>query len=201
MGTENFGQYPLWIRPLSPGSAGDVEGQPIDDMGTNGDKQKTTLLNFGIWGPGATTKQAGFIAQNRQLEHKVQSLGGNKCLYAHAYYTEDEFWAIYNKPGYDALRGKYHAQHLPTLYDKVRVRPEDLPREHRGEFENGWKGFVKRALWDVWPLSGLYGVYKAWRGGDYLLQKEDHNKKTDCIGVENIHTIHVVSAKTSTSAY
>jgi len=176
---ENFGQYPLWLCPLPPGSAGGLEGQSIDGKGATVDTQKTTLLNFGIWGPGTTTEQTGFVAQNRQLEHKVQSLGGKKWLYAHAYYTEDEFWAIYDKPGYDALRGKYHAHHLPTLYDKVRVRPEDLPGAHRGEFESGWKGLVKRALWDVWPFSGLYGVYKAWRGGDYLLQKENQKKKTD----------------------
>ncbi|KAJ5201791.1 uncharacterized protein N7498_006454 [Penicillium cinerascens] len=176
---KNFGHYPLWLCPLPPGSASGLEGQPADDEEADVDTQRTTLLNFGIWGPGATTDQAGFMAQNRQLEHKVQSLGGKKWLYARAYYTEDEFWAIYNKPRYDALREKYHAQHLPTLYDKVRVRPTDLPGVHRGELGSGWKGFVKRGLWDVWPFCGLYGVYKAWRGGNYLLQKEKHEKKSD----------------------
>jgi hypothetical protein len=136
-------------------------------------------MNFGIWGPSTTTGQAEFVAQNRQLEQKVHSLGGKKWLYAHTYYTEAEFWKIYNKQDYDTLRSKYHAQHLPTLYDKVRVRESDLPGAHRGVFESGWKGMVKRALWDVWPFSGLYGVYKAWRGGDYLLQKEIPKKKAD----------------------
>ena len=127
---EIFGRYPLWLCPLPPGSACGLEGQSADDEEADVDIQKitlkTTLLNFGIWGPGATTDSAGFVAQNRQLERKVQSLGGKKWLYAHAYYTENEFWAIYNKPRYDALRKKYHGQHLPTLYDKLRVRPEDL---------------------------------------------------------------------------
>ncbi|KAJ6189947.1 hypothetical protein N7519_004855 [Penicillium mononematosum] len=170
----NFGQYPLWLCPLPPGSAGGLEGDPADGKGVN-----TQLLNFGIWGPAATTDEACFVAQNRQLEHKVHSLGGKKWLYAHTYYTEDEFWSIYNKPGYDSLRARYHAQHLPSLYEKVRVRESDLPGPHRGEFESGWKGSVKRALWNVWPFCGLYGVYKAWRGGDYLLQKEIPKKKAD----------------------
>jgi hypothetical protein len=177
---ENFGQYPLWLCPLPPGSAGGLEGQTMNDSKKDSSSpESTTLMNFGIWGPSTATGQAGFVAQNRQLEQKVHNLGGKKWLYAHTYYTEQEFWEIYNKKDYDALRGKYHAQHLPTLYDKVRVRESDLPGAHRGEFERGWKGMVKRALWDVWPFSGLYGVYKAWRGGDYLLQKEIPKKKAD----------------------
>ncbi|KAJ5476897.1 hypothetical protein N7475_002626 [Penicillium sp. IBT 31633x] len=177
---ENFGQYPLWLCPLPPAKAGGLEGQSVHDGNAiSADTQKTQLLNFGIWGPAITTDQAGFVAQNRRLEHKVQNLGGKKWLYAHTYYTEDEFWGIYNKPTYDSLRGKYHAQHLPNLYDKVKVHESDLPGAHRGEFETGWKGSVKRALWDVWPFCGLYGVYKAWRGGDYLLQKESPKQKAD----------------------
>lgn len=177
---ENFGQYPLWLCPLPPGSAGGLEGQPMNGQGTADDRnqQKTTLMNFGIWGPSTARDQAGFVAQNRQLEKKVHSLGGKKWLYAHTYYPESEFWDIYNKQAYDSLREKYHAQHLPTLYDKTRVRETDLPGARR-EFESGWKGSVKRALWDVWPFSGLYGVYKAWRGGDYLLQKEIPKRKAD----------------------
>lgn len=177
---ENFGQYPLWLCPLPPGSAGGLEGQTMNRNKTDdSNTESTSLMNFGIWGPSTTTGQAEFVAQNRRLEQKVHSLGGKKWLYAHTYYTEAEFWKIYNKQDYDVLRGKYHAQHLPTLYDKVRVRESDLPGAHRGEFESGWKGMVKRALWDVWPFSGLYGVYKAWRGGDYLLQKEIPEKKAD----------------------
>lgn len=172
---ENFGQYPLWLCPLPPGSAGGLflEGDEPGNI------ERTTLMNFGLWGPSTAIGQSGFVAQNRQIEHKVHELGGKKWLYAHTYYTESEFWDIYKKDGYDALRTKYHAQHLPTLFDKVRVRESDLPGAHRGEFEAGWKGMVKRALWDVWPFSGLYGVYKAWRGGDYLLKKEGSSKKVD----------------------
>lgn len=170
---ENFGQYPLWLCPLPPGSAGGLEGH------SSIDRARSTLMNFGIWGPSTATGKSAFIGQNRRIEHKVHALGGKKWLYAHAYYTESEFWDIYNKDRYDSLRTKYHAQHLPTLFDKVRVRESDLPGAHRGEFESGWKGMVKRALWEVWPFSGLYGVYKAWRGGDYLLQKESSRQKVD----------------------
>ncbi len=34
--------------------------------------------------------------------------------------NENEFWNIYDKQWYDALRTKYHAAYLPGVYDKVR---------------------------------------------------------------------------------
>lgn len=53
------------------------------------------LMNFGLWAPSPFhSNTVEFIAQNRRLEGKVRELGGKKWLYAHAYYTEDEFWSI-----------------------------------------------------------------------------------------------------------
>jgi hypothetical protein len=40
------------------------------------------------------------------------------------YYTEEEFWNIYGRPKYDALRTKYHAETLPSVYQKVRSKDE-----------------------------------------------------------------------------
>lgn len=45
---------------------------------------------------------------NRDFERKVHDLGGQKWLYAHTYYTEQEFEEIYDRNAYDALRDKYH---------------------------------------------------------------------------------------------
>ncbi|KZZ96596.1 FAD-binding, type 2 [Moelleriella libera RCEF 2490] len=84
------------------------------------------LMNFGVWGPlprGSSRRDV--VALNRALERQVQQLGGKKWLYAHAYYPEDEFWQNYDRASYDALRARYAAQYLPSVYDKVRV---DAPR-------------------------------------------------------------------------
>jgi delta24-sterol reductase len=78
------------------------------------------MLNFGVWGPGPT-KRDEFVAWNRAFEKKVHELGGQKWLYAHTYYSEEEFDEIYNRSEYDALREKYRATYLPTIYDKVKV--------------------------------------------------------------------------------
>ncbi|KAF3343436.1 Cytochrome b-245 heavy chain [Verticillium dahliae VDG2] len=94
-----------------------------------------------------------FVRTNRDLEAKVRALGGRKVLYSHAYYDEDDFWAIYGRAWYDELRLKYHATTLPTVYDKVRV---DI------EKERAKKGLVDR-LAVKWPFAGLIGVASALR--------------------------------------
>jgi delta24-sterol reductase len=88
-------------------------------------------------------------------------------LYAHAYYTEKEFNEIYNREEYDALRKKYFATYLPSVYDKVKVDIEKEKRAIRGS----WIFWMIAVFWSIWPLTGLYGVYKVLLGGDYLLPK------------------------------
>lgn len=155
----NFGAYPIWLCPLKYSPAPGW-------MGT-GDSGTEFLMNFGLWAPSPYAHdRPKFIDQNRRLEQKVNALGGKKWLYAQAYYTEDEFWSIYDKKQYDALRAKYHAGYLPDLYEKVRA---NLQGKYDGQ--TGILVWLKRLVWDIWPVSGLWGVYKAWRGGDYLLRR------------------------------
>lgn len=97
----------------------------------------------------------------------MHELGGQKWLYAQTYYAEDEFYGIYNRKEYDAIRKKYHAEYLPTVYDKVKV---DVESEEKAKRES-WRVWVMALFWSIWPLAGLYGVWKALIGGDYLLPK------------------------------
>lgn len=155
----NLKTYPLWLCPLrvrrdAPDSRHGLHAE-FADAGT-----PEHLLNFGVWRPGSASK-AKFVTQNRNLEKKVQELGGKKWLYAHAYYTEAEFWASYDKGSYDDLRRRYSACYLPSVYDKVKVTVEAGKKE-------------KKPFNGIRPLQGLYGVYKAWRGGDYLLARRSN---------------------------
>lgn len=121
------------------------------------------------------------MRQNRALEQEVARLGGKKCLYAHAYYTEDEFWAHYDRETYDALREKYGAGYLPSVYDKVKV---DVDAEEAA-IKASWTRWVRAMVGRVWPLRGLYGVYKVVFGGELLLTTKgkvrelEGAKKTD----------------------
>lgn len=160
---KNFGHYPLWLCPLLTNASSEGGGlltatQPIANTVTDDDNKQEFLLNFGIWGPGPTDRRQ-FIDINRKLEHKVDSLGGNKWLYAHTYYTEDEFWTIYDRKRYDVLREKYQATSLPSLFEKVRMQINDI--------SPSWSQW----LWSLRPFAGWYGAWKALAGGDYLIRK------------------------------
>ncbi|KAI1423547.1 FAD binding domain protein [Xylaria sp. FL1777] len=154
--------YPLWLCPIrvrryTPDAAFGLHADFADPS------TPEVMINFGVWGPGPKGYDES-VRLNRLIEHKVHELGGKKTLYAQAYYTEDEFWKTYNKPAYDAVRTKYHADHLPSVYDKVKV--DEVAKAKAKEQTR-----MPSVLRDQRPFQGLYGVYKAWRGGDYLLQK------------------------------
>jgi FAD/FMN-containing dehydrogenase len=77
-------------------------------------------INFGFWDVKRDRRRQlprGYY--NRQIERKVQQLGGMKSLYSDAYFPVDEFWHIYNKSAYDKLKAKYDPQRrLKNLYEK-----------------------------------------------------------------------------------
>lgn len=85
-----------------------------------------------------------------------------KWLYAHTYYSEPEFWdAFGGRAAYEALRAKYRATSLPSVYDKVKVRTDD------DATNKGWRPFVK----SLWPVGGLYGIWKGIQSKDYMLHR------------------------------
>ena len=163
---ENIGHYPLWLCPFNPG--GESPEAPVGLLAEKAtSKTPEMLLNFGVWGPGPSDRRE-FVEVNRRLEHKIKDLKGSKWLYAHTYFTEEEFWSMYDRESYDVLRSKYSATYLPNIYDKVKV---DVEAEEKAIRES-WTVWLLAVFWSIWPLSGLYGVYKAAIGGDYLLPRE-----------------------------
>lgn len=165
---ERTGIWPLWLCP--------VKSAPQDERSfSQGNNIKDEiLLDVGIWDMGPEDSKS-FIKLNRDFEAKVTELGGMKCLYAHAYYTEQEFWDIYNEPKYVALRRKYHAESLPSVYDKVKVDLQGVVGGPTNQSAETWNEWAYGRFWRVWPLGGLYGVASATKGllfqSDFLLKK------------------------------
>ena len=152
---ESFGFYPLWLCPLRKGHPIPLKprtGSPIGDKAL----AEELLLNVGVWGPGPT-RQSDFIRINREIEKKTKELFGMKCLYARAYYTEQEFWDVYDEKSYNDLRTKYNATTLPTVYDKVKVDLSDVDKEPTGVWRF-WPLNRIPTFWEVWPIAGVYGV-------------------------------------------
>lgn len=159
-----FQFMPLWLCPLKRDQ--EVSLHPKLGGQANKDDKSVSFVNVGVWGPGSTD-YAQFISQNRSIEKKLRELGGIKWLYAQAFYTEDEFWQIYDKKWYDSLREKYHATYLPNVWQKVRV---DLSKAHAAN--ESWSAWAQSMFWKTWPMSGLYGVAKTLLDRDYLLAKK-----------------------------
>ena len=107
---------PVWICPFRAYHPGRAYGLwPID---------RTALyVNFGFWSEvrGRTVHPRGHF--NRWIERKLAELGGLKSLYSDSFYDPEEFWAVFDKPGYDRLKAKYDPKgRLSDLYRKCVLR-------------------------------------------------------------------------------
>ncbi|KAF2815062.1 24-dehydrocholesterol reductase-like protein precursor [Mytilinidion resinicola] len=162
---QTLGFYPLWLCPVRDAAGARNSPGVRTFAGGKGPHLDGMVLNVGVWGMGPSEVHS-FIKLNREIEQKVRELNGLKCLYAHAYYTESEFWDIYDEKSYTALREKYHATSLPSIFDKVKV--DSAPPDPKAE---SWSAWANRKVWDVWPLGGVYGVLSSIKGGEFLLGK------------------------------
>ncbi|RDL32114.1 FAD-binding protein [Venustampulla echinocandica] len=151
---KNFGIYPLWLCPLRQSPQPTMH--PHYNETTPNGNELEPMLNIGLWGFGPENHDE-FVHKNRDLERKLKELGGMKWLYAHTYYTEDEFWEQFDRKWYEQLREKYNAASLPTVYEKVKV---DIQAEKKAE-----KGAFFRT---TWPFSGFYGIKKAIESRSYV---------------------------------
>ncbi len=82
-------------------------------------RPETIYVNFGFWDVvnSDEPRPPGFL--NRSIEREVAALSGIKSLYSDSFYTEDEFWSIYDGTAYRALKARYDpAGSLPDLYAK-----------------------------------------------------------------------------------
>ncbi|KAF1841437.1 FAD-binding domain-containing protein [Cucurbitaria berberidis CBS 394.84] len=155
--------WPLWICPIRKKAAdGNVWGWPFYQtrkQTTVGDPsiRGELILNFGVWGPTDPTPSV-VRKTNRDLEQKLRELRGMKVPYAANFYTEQEFWDLYDYKEYERLRKKWHAEALPDMYDKVR-RKQDWGTEE-GEVELGVRETTwKELILQIWPLGGLYQTF------------------------------------------
>lgn len=161
---ETMGFYPLWLCPLKMQE--DLSLRPRDQSTYMQDSRYPgSMINVGLWGPGATDYDK-FIKLNREIEHKTAELGGLKCFYAQAFYTEDEFWNIYDKEWYDDLRQKYKASGLPSVYDKVNAAYLNWKPKSKQTFRERLKAKSQRLR----PFNGIYGVFHVFLKKDYLLK-------------------------------
>lgn len=90
-----FGFYPLWCVPYR--RVRDYEWLAPSFWAALSDPLFLDLAIYGM-------RQRGPTNYHRLMEDKLRELGGIKTLIAHNYYGEAEFWSIWNKRNYDAVK-------------------------------------------------------------------------------------------------
>jgi len=105
------GMSPVWLCPLRLRSHNAWPLYPL--------KPGVTYVNFGFWGTVSLPPGRPDGYHNRLVEAEVAALGGSKGLYSTSFYSEDDFWAVYNGAAYARLKHAYDAGgKLSGLYDK-----------------------------------------------------------------------------------
>ncbi|MGW5878665.1 FAD-binding oxidoreductase [Nocardiopsis terrae] len=114
------GMTPVWMCPLRlreprrPGLAEDEHVWPLYPL-----ENDRLYVNFGFWGMVDMKPGQRRAHHNRRVEEEVARLGGHKSLYSDAFYTEDQFWDLYNGTAYDHLKEAYDPDgRLLDLYAK-----------------------------------------------------------------------------------
>lgn len=111
-----IGMSPVWLCPLrlrAPDGAAPRTWPlyPLDP--------ERLYVNFGFWGMVPRLPGQHPAYHNRLIEQEVSRLGGHKSLYSDAFYTEEEFWRLYNGEGYGELKQTYDPHgRLLDLYAK-----------------------------------------------------------------------------------
>jgi FAD/FMN-containing dehydrogenase len=107
---KQIGITPVWLCPLRAYNP-DVS-YPLYTLDSH-----QTYVNFGFWDTVPTTHPEGHY--NKLVEREVQKLAGKKSLYSTSFYSEEEFWRIYNRPAYDKLKKRYDpSKRFRDLYEK-----------------------------------------------------------------------------------
>ena len=109
----NLDKYPIWICP--------IKGSGQNDLLSPHHLNSEIVINVGYYAY-INKKFEDFVKLNKSLEAKLENSHGRKVLYAHQYYTPEEFWKIYDQVWYKKLRTACHADNIfPDIYEKTNV--------------------------------------------------------------------------------
>jgi FAD/FMN-containing dehydrogenase len=108
---QDFGHWPLWCVPYR--RVHDYEWLADSFWGGMDDQ---LLVDIAIYG----MKQRGETNYYRLMEQKLQELNGVKTLISYNYYPEDEFWTIFHRKNFEAVKAITDPDNIfRNLYEKT----------------------------------------------------------------------------------
>ena len=110
---DNVPITPIWLCPLR---LRDRDGWPLYPI-----RPDHTYVNIGFWSAVPAAAAGSPVgATNRAIEAKVSELDGHKSLYSDAFYTREEFDALYGGEAYNTVKKTYDPDsRLLDLYAKA----------------------------------------------------------------------------------
>lgn len=133
---EKLGIFPIWLCPMK-------STKTLQKLSPDYNPKSEMLIDVGVYGQ-SKKFLADTIGLNREFEKYCNKINARKMLYAHSYYTEEEFWEIYDKDWYEYLRTKYKAKEVfPDIWDKVHVSEKYKETKAKGIL----KVFLETLLW------------------------------------------------------
>ncbi len=108
-----IGIKPIWICPVHSYKKENFTLFPVDPM--------KFYVDIAFWDAIKSDKEKGYY--NRLIEEETKKLGGLKSLYSQSFYSELEFWEIYNGEEYKKLKNTYDPKYvLKDMYRKCVLR-------------------------------------------------------------------------------
>lgn len=108
---KDCGHFPLWCVPYR--RVHDYEWLSEEYWNKLDDRLMVDIAIYGM-------KQRGDTNYYRLLETKLDELGGIKTLISYNYYPEDEFWRIFNRKNFEAVKAITDPDNIfRNLYEKT----------------------------------------------------------------------------------
>lgn len=146
---DTFETYPLWMCPhrlpkRRMGTMLDCEPEYEKNMEPGDTEEAQMWTDIGIWTvplPVLRNEVWNGVEATKSMEKWLRDNKSYQCLYAVSEQSEEEFWQMFDRTLYDAVRKKYGAEHnFMSVYYKIsKAKKGQVPRYSNSAISNKTK--------------------------------------------------------------
>jgi Delta24-sterol reductase len=157
--------WPLWVcpvrmvdkrHPYNPGF-----GFPVQRTAPQG-----LMVNVGVYGMPNEGRPFDPVVVNKALETEASRLEGRKMLYAQSFYTDAEFWSLFDRKAYDSIRKTYGGETIfPDIATKLLLgKRVDAMRGAKAVSFASCAGSMAAWYFSLWQEVAAPRALHAWLG-------------------------------------